>query len=77
MTTVSVCLSALAGQGLATRTWRYARELRGFQALQTAVAQPYFNATKDAAVLRAHDRLRDWLKDEADALWKEGVNVYR
>lgn len=61
---------------LATRVHQYHRDLKRFHALQVTVAQPYFNATREANVLAAHDRLSAHLRVEAEALFASGVNVY-
>lgn len=63
-------------EALASRITGYYRDLRRHQQLQNVVSQPYFNATKEQAVLRAYEELGTHLKIEAGALWELGVDVY-
>lgn len=61
---------------IAQRTGQYARRLHRYRQITNTVAQPTFNATKRGNLLRAYTMLGDWLRNEAEALWNEGVNVY-
>lgn len=61
---------------LADRTNRYHSRLKGWRAMHSCVANPRFNATKEADFYSKYLSEGDWLKAEAESLWNAGVNVY-
>jgi len=60
----------------AQRVHQYHRLLDRYQKLLAHTSEPSFNATKGEAILKAMVTLARFLKAEADALWRIGINVY-
>lgn len=58
------------------RVTSYNKKLRVWRAINAEICRPYFNATKGAPLLERQEQLRQELRDEADALWNLGFNVY-
>lgn len=75
-TVTAPMLADACAASLSYRVQAYRRDLREFQRLLAYCAAPSFNADREPVVWLRHEKLREALKAEADALWHRGINVY-
>lgn len=58
------------------RVAEYFKRLRDWQNTNETVHAPSFNVDDQPNLWRYYLKEREWLKEEADLLWQQGINVY-
>lgn len=58
------------------RVVEYFKRLRDWQNTNETIHKPYFNVDDQPNLWRYYLKEREWLKEEADLLWQQGINVY-